>query len=168
MADGFAHSQMDKAAPRSEIGLVSRASPVQTAVRNCTRDEGGPFEVGNHGPISSRCKLLRSKAVVVSVAETSTEIRKIWSERLAHAPRRSVYMRIVDPSSGISSGDPPRLIPRGTPHLDGAKLIQALVRNVRTYTAMTREKAQAAPTARPKVPMRRSGADCSVVARKRV
>ena len=29
------------------LGLVSRASPVQTAVRNCTRDEGGPFEVGN-------------------------------------------------------------------------------------------------------------------------
>jgi hypothetical protein len=37
-------------------------------MRNCTRDEGGPFEVGNHGPIASRCKLLRSKAVVVSVA----------------------------------------------------------------------------------------------------
>jgi len=52
----------------SDSGLVSRASPVQTAVRNCARDEGGPFEVGNHGPISSRCKLLRSKAVVVSVA----------------------------------------------------------------------------------------------------
>jgi hypothetical protein len=52
----------------SALGLVSRASPVQTAMRNCTRDEGGPFEVGNHGPISSRCKLLRSKAVVVSVA----------------------------------------------------------------------------------------------------
>jgi len=43
----------------SEMGLVSRASPVHTAVRNCTRDEGGPFEVGNHGLISSRCKLLR-------------------------------------------------------------------------------------------------------------
>src|ERR1700757_3244642 len=52
----------------SGSGLVSRASPVHTAVRNCTRDEGGPFEVGNHGLISSRCKLLRSKAVVVSVA----------------------------------------------------------------------------------------------------
>jgi len=30
--------------------------------------------------------------------------------------------------------------------------------------AMPREKAQAAPTARPKVPMRRRGADCLVVA----
>jgi hypothetical protein len=28
-------------------GLVSRAPPVQTAVRNCTRDEGGPFGFGD-------------------------------------------------------------------------------------------------------------------------
>src|SRR3974377_222252 len=33
--------------------LVSRVSPVQTALRNCTGDEGGPFEVGNQGLISS-------------------------------------------------------------------------------------------------------------------
>src|SRR4029077_2238299 len=32
---------------RSAVGLVSRASPVQTAVRNCTRDEGGPFGFGD-------------------------------------------------------------------------------------------------------------------------
>jgi hypothetical protein len=32
---------------------------------------------------------------------------------------------------------------------------------VRTYAAMQREKAQAAQTARPKVPKRRLGADCS-------
>ena len=38
--------------------------------------------------------------------------------------------------------------------LGGAKLNQALVRNVRTYTAMLREKAQAAPIARPKVRIR--------------
>src|SRR6516162_1768785 len=42
-----------------------------------------------------------------------------------------------------------------------------LVRNVRTWPAMLREKAQAAPTARPKVLMRRRGADCSVVVMKR-
>src|SRR3984893_14721386 len=29
------------------MGLVSRASPVQTAVRNCTREEGGPFGFGD-------------------------------------------------------------------------------------------------------------------------
>src|SRR5260370_39460593 len=51
-------------------GRVSRVSPVQTAMRNCTRDEGGPFEVGNQVLISSHRKLLLSKAMVVSVAET--------------------------------------------------------------------------------------------------
>ena len=55
----------------SDLSLVSRASPVQTAGRNCTRDEGGPFEVGNQVLISSHRKLLSSKAMVVSVAETS-------------------------------------------------------------------------------------------------
>ena len=28
-------------------GLVSRVSPVQTALRNCTGDEGGPFGFGD-------------------------------------------------------------------------------------------------------------------------
>jgi hypothetical protein len=54
----------------SELGLVSRVSPVHTAIRNRTRDEGGPFEVGNQVLISSHRKLLSSKAMVVSVAET--------------------------------------------------------------------------------------------------
>src|SRR6516164_3452235 len=69
-------------------------------------------------------------------------------------------------SFGIILGDA-RDCPRGIRHVDGAKLNQALVWNVRTYTAMPREKAQAAPTARPKVPMRRLGAHCLVVVMKR-
>ena len=50
---------------------VLRASPVQTALRNCTRDEGGPFGFGRQGLIPSHRKLLWSKAMVVSVAEKS-------------------------------------------------------------------------------------------------
>jgi hypothetical protein len=42
-----------------------------TTVHNCTRDGGGPFEVGNQVLISSHRKLLSSKAMVVSVAETA-------------------------------------------------------------------------------------------------
>ena len=53
----------------SAVGLVSRVAPVHTAVRNCTRDEGGPFEVGNQLLISSHRKLLWSKVTVVNVAE---------------------------------------------------------------------------------------------------
>ena len=65
----------DGAAPRplrgqrSANGIVSRVTPVHTAVRNCTRDEGRPFEVGNQVLISSHRKLLSSKAMVVNVAE---------------------------------------------------------------------------------------------------
>jgi len=54
----------------SEKGLVSRVLAAHTAVRNCTRDEGGLFEVGNQVLISSHRKLLSSKAMVVNVAET--------------------------------------------------------------------------------------------------
>src|SRR5262249_35466650 len=53
---------------KSAVGRVSRASPGVPALRNCTRDEGGPFGFGNQVPISSHRKLLRAKAVVVSVA----------------------------------------------------------------------------------------------------
>ena len=51
------------------MGLVSRVTPAQTALRNCTRDEGWTFEFGNQVLISSHRKLLWSKALVVNVAE---------------------------------------------------------------------------------------------------
>src|SRR6516165_11360051 len=35
------HSKFSR--PMSQLGLVSRASPVYAAMRNYTRDEGGPF-----------------------------------------------------------------------------------------------------------------------------
>src|SRR5258707_13737042 len=55
----------------SASGLVSRVTPVHTALRNCMRDEGRPFEFGNQVLISSHRKLLSSKAMVVNVAEKS-------------------------------------------------------------------------------------------------
>ena len=61
---------LNQRAGMSAMSRVSRAAPVQTAVRNCTRDEGGPFGFGDQEPIPSHRKLLLSKAMVVSVAET--------------------------------------------------------------------------------------------------
>ena len=71
----------------------------------------------------------------------------------------------VDPPSGMSLGDAWDS-PSGIRHVGGATIDRAPVRNVRTWPAMLREKAQAAPTARLKVPMRRRGADCLVVVMK--
>ena len=51
------------------MGLVSRVTPVQTAMRNCTRDEGRSFEFSNQVLISNHRKVLCSKATVVNVAE---------------------------------------------------------------------------------------------------
>ena len=53
----------------SEVGLVSRVTPVHTALRYCARDEDRPFEFDNQVLISSHRKLLWSKAMVVNVAE---------------------------------------------------------------------------------------------------
>ena len=50
----------------SAQGRVSRVSPVQTALRDCTRDEGGPFGFGDQELIPSYRKLLWSKAMVVT------------------------------------------------------------------------------------------------------
>ena len=50
---------------------VSRTRRLRTTVRNCTRDEGGPFEAGSQVQVSSHRELLSSRAMVVSVAETS-------------------------------------------------------------------------------------------------
>jgi hypothetical protein len=94
---------------RSGLGLVSRASPVHAAMRNCTRDEGGPFGVGNQVLISSHRKLLRSKAVVVNVAETSgqdpgTQFKGERGGQTVDSAFRSRIRNAVD-SLGCDRGD---------------------------------------------------------------
>src|SRR5215470_1198216 len=89
-------------APESDKGRVSRAPHELSAARNCTRDEGGPFEFGDQEPISSHRKLLRAKAVVVSVAETpGHDFGRHGRERRAQANRcRSVESGLDDVRTG--------------------------------------------------------------------
>src|SRR5262249_61759184 len=99
-------SRTGAALSMSELGLVSLASPVHTAMRNCARDEGRPFGVGNQVPISSRRKPLWSKAMVVNVAETpGRDSGRHGRERRAQANRcRSVESGLGDVRTG-GSGD---------------------------------------------------------------
>src|SRR5262245_29511353 len=53
------------------LGSCVTSIVMSATMRNCTRDEGGPFGFGDQEPIPSHRKLLRPKVVVVSVAETS-------------------------------------------------------------------------------------------------
>ncbi len=64
-------SRKTATAATSAPGRVSRVSLVQTAMCNCTRDEGWPLGFGSQALIPSYRKLLWSKAMVVSVAEKS-------------------------------------------------------------------------------------------------
>src|SRR5207302_6260306 len=121
-------------------GRVSRASPVQTVVRNYTRDEGRPFEAGSQVQVSNRCKLLSSKAMVVSVAVNVGTISRRVGLREASASEPSMKCRkrirrcqnrglTLPPGSARGN---PEVCPSGIRHVDGAKLNQALVWNVRT------------------------------------
>jgi hypothetical protein len=65
----------------SAHGIVSRVTPVQMGLPNCTRDEGRPFEVGNQVLVSSHRKLLSSKAMVVNVRKSRNEISAGMIER---------------------------------------------------------------------------------------
>jgi hypothetical protein len=56
--------------PPRHISTPPCVTTVCMTARNCTRDEGRPFEVGNQVLTSSHRKLLSSKAMVVNVAET--------------------------------------------------------------------------------------------------
>ena len=153
---------------------VSRGSPVQTAMRNCARDEGRSFEAGSQVLASNRCKLLSSKAMVVSVAVNVGMIsrRVRLREASASEPPMNCRKRIrrcqnrgVTLPPGSARGNPEDC-PSGIRHVGGAKLNQALVRNVRTCAPMQRERSQAAQTARIRVPMRGAGAEQPVVGTK--
>src|SRR5712692_10712628 len=124
----------------SAVGLVSRESPAQTAVRNCTRDEGRPFEVGNQvvdlkppqaavvkSDGGERCgnvgtKFRQARLREASASEPPMKCRK----RIRRCRNRGVTL-----PPGSAWGNP-EACPSGIRHVGGAKLNQALVRNVRT------------------------------------
>ena len=80
----------------SAVGRVSRAPQELSATRNCTRDEGGPFEFGDQEPISSHRKLLRAKSRGGErCGNTETRFRQARSrEASASEPLRKCRKRI--------------------------------------------------------------------------
>ena len=116
----------------------------------------------------------RQKAMVVSVAVNVGRISRRVRLREASAseppmncrkPIRRCQNRGVTLPPGSARGNPEDC-PSGIRHVGGAKLNQALVRNVRTCAPMQRERSQAAQTARIRVPMRGAGAEQPVVGMK--
>ena len=129
---------------------------------------------GSQVLVSSHCKLRLPKAMVVSVAGKPGQ--KSRQARLKEAsesePPMKCRKRLGDVRTGgwhflrDQLGGRPDVCPSGIRHVGGATLNQALVRNVRTCAPMSRERSQAARTARIRVPMRSTGAEQPVVVRK--
>ena len=68
----------------SASGRVSRGSPVQTAMRNSTRDEGRSFEACSQVPASNRCKLLSSVRGPIACAMQHGFL--LWVDIVAKVP----------------------------------------------------------------------------------
>jgi hypothetical protein len=98
----------------SWLGLVSRASPVHTAQRNCTGDEGGPFGFGYQvaDPKPPQAALAKShggeRCGNVGTMIPAGTVERGERKRTASEASKSDYMVSkpgVDPSPGISSED---------------------------------------------------------------
>src|SRR5436309_7734106 len=71
----------------------------------CTRDEGRPLDAGDQAQASNHCKLLSSKAMVVSIAaKGGTRARQVRSEEAsASEPLMKCRNDIGDVKTGGSS-----------------------------------------------------------------
>jgi hypothetical protein len=121
--------------------------PPQAAV---VKNDGGE-RCGNGGTRSRQARLREASA-----SEPSMKCRK----RIRRCQNRGLTL-----PPGSARGNPEGC-PSGIRHVDGAKLNQAFVRNVRTCAPMRREKSQAAKTARIRVPMRSPGTEQLVLGMK--
>ena len=159
------------------MGLVSRVTPVHTAMRNSTRDEGGPFEVDNQVLISGHRKLLWSKAMVVSVAEkpkqnlitsgmderderkrTSVEASKCF-QTTSKLGFHYYFRKSMAGTYQLAMRCP--VYRRRDSHLGSRTELENLAGDAKG-------KSTSGEPARLKVPMRRRGADCPVLVMKRV
>jgi len=144
-------------------------------VRCCIRDEGGPFGAGVQAQASNRRKLLPSNdSGGERYGKGVRKSRQVWvRETNASEPLMRPRNRSTD---GIKTGAPP---------LSGKSMAETWLLAVRCPGYRWRDsssgsgmelenlsgggkgKGTSGSPARPKVPMRRAGADCPVVARKR-
>jgi hypothetical protein len=121
----------------------------------------GPSGVGGQTQASNYRKVLRSKAVVLSVAEKAGWTRQV---RFGKASASKPLMTCRKRSDDVETGDKPRFrdevggwsdcCPTGIRHGGSASPNQAQAWNVRTSAVMAREKSKQADPARASVPMR--------------
>jgi hypothetical protein len=143
----------------------------QTVWTSCARDEGGPLGIGFQERVSNHSKLLRSRAVVVSVggkvqgdtlsryvSERRTKVnppktRRYPENRRQNQERFDLLGPACREPDDWAGGDRRR---------GGVTLIQALVRNCRNQSLRCQGRSPSGDHHEARVPMRSTGADRSV------
>src|SRR5215831_2726295 len=115
--------------PARRTGQLDLLDSVQAVMRNCTRDEGRSFEAGSQVLASNHCKLLSSRAMVVSVAVNVGRISRRVRLREASASEPSMNCRkrfrrcqnrgVTLPPGSVREN--PEACPNGIRHVGGAK-----------------------------------------------
>ena len=65
-------------------------------MRNCTKDEGRPFEAVLQGKASNHLKLLWSKAMVVSVEEKAHKMCQVRTKKMSESEPRETCRNVKD------------------------------------------------------------------------
>ena len=65
-------------------------------MRNCTKDEGRPFEAALQGEASNHLKLLGSKASVVSVEEKAHKMCQVGTKKMSESEPRMTRRNVKD------------------------------------------------------------------------
>jgi hypothetical protein len=152
---------------------VSRVTPVQTAPRNCTGDEGGPFGFGDQVADS---KPPQAAAVKSRGGERCGKVGTLIpagmverGERKRTAASVEIPQTMSKPEvgtpSGISSGDV-LILPERHPAYRRHEARLGFGTERENLAGDAKGKGASGGPARPKVPMRRRGADCLVVVMK--
>ena len=121
---------------------MSRVSPVQTALRNCTRDEGRSFE-DSQVLASNRCKLLSVTTIVVSVAVNVGRKPGLTRPPCRREPQPGFAGTAADSALGALHGvsPSPRLINAevgaGIPHRISLPLFPIGNDDLRHYSSLT-------------------------------
>ena len=152
-APGCPHPTRTRAATTNADAGQSGGSLCQEGAQApcCTRDEGGPFGAALQGEASNSHKLLRLQGcggerygkgatVIASCVDWRDERKRTLDDASKHFP--TTPKPGSTPCSGIKAWKTPAYCPCGVRCRGGVTPIWAFVRNLRTWTAMPREKTQ--------------------------
>ena len=142
---------------------MSRTRRLSTTVRNCTRDEGGPFEAGSQVQVSSHRKLLSSRATGGSGQSAALTAERVSAFLWRISPLavsdegcdESDLVRVGNAAAFATAGErsrtPPDIIPKPSAQRSACSPL------ARAGARIERVRAECSPKGKPASGLRRQG-----------